>query len=153
MRGKGNLVSGYVFGRGSHVLEYWLTNAEGFAVRSGGSRLGVVRGVVIDPARGRASALVVRSPLLHRRRTVLAREVEAVDPAARLLEVEPATPVERPEPWVADTLIELATRLDRFLDRTLTWVRPRVHVLANRTVAAAGAWASGVASRLRSARW
>src|SRR5205823_4541616 len=78
----GNLVSGYVFGRGSHVLEYWLTNAEGFAVRSGGSRLGVVRGVVIDPAGGRASALVVRSPLLHRRRTVLAREAAAVGPAA-----------------------------------------------------------------------
>jgi hypothetical protein len=146
-------VSGYVFGRGSHVLEYWLTKAEGFGVRSGGSRLGVVRRVVIDPAGGRASALVVRSPLLRRRRTVLAREVGAVDPAARLLEVEPATPVEGSEPWVADTLIELAVRLDGLLDRTLTWLRPRAQAFAKRTAAAAGAWASGVASRLRSARW
>jgi sporulation protein YlmC with PRC-barrel domain len=72
-----------VFCRGSNVLEYWLANAEGFVVRSRGSRVGVVDGVVLDPARGRASALVLSSPVLHRRRVVLASTVEAVDPEAR----------------------------------------------------------------------
>src|SRR5438067_10272696 len=103
-RGKRKAVSGYVFGRGSNVLEYWLRNAEGFAVRSGGARVGVVYGVVVDPVDGRASALVLRSPFLHRRRVVLARTVEAVDPEERLLELEPEkkhgpSRMERLEQW------------------------------------------------------
>ena len=78
----------YVFGRGSNVLEYWLARAEGFDVRARGTRVGVVEGVVLDPARGRASALVLSSRFLHRRRVVLAGAVEAVDPEARLFELE-----------------------------------------------------------------
>ena len=78
----------YVFGRGSNVLEYWLARAEGFGVRARGSRVGVVEDVVLDPARGTASALVLSSRFLHRRRVVLARTVEAVDPEARVFELE-----------------------------------------------------------------
>ena len=104
----------YVFGRGSNVLEYWLANAEGFVVRAHGSRVGVVRDVVVDPARGRASALVLSSRFLHRRRVVLARAVEAVDPEARLFELEVEETCARPS-----RLASLAH-----------WLRPRVHALA-----------------------
>ena len=62
----------YVFGRGSNVLEYWLARAEGFGVRAHGTRIGVVEDVVLDPTRGTASALVLSSRFLHRRRVVLA---------------------------------------------------------------------------------
>jgi hypothetical protein len=127
-------VSGFVFGRGSNVLEYWLVNAEGFVVRSRGSRVGVVRGVVIDPARGRASALVLRSPLLHRRRVVLARAFEAVDPEGRLLELEPE---EKRGPSRLERLRRWSDALDRRADGAGAWLRPRLR-----------AWAAASADRL-----
>lgn len=123
----------YVFGRGSNVLEYWLVNAEGFAVRSRGSRVGVVRRVVLDPGRGRASALVVRSPLLHRRRVVLAHAIEAVDPELRQLELEPPTP--RPsraaalKRWSCE-LKRWSDELDRRADVAGAWLRPRLRAAA-----------------------
>jgi hypothetical protein len=89
-------VGAYVFGRGSNVLEYWLARAEGFHVRARGARLGVVEDVVLDPARGTASALVLSSRFLHRRRVVLAGAVEAVDPEARLFELEVEEHVPQP---------------------------------------------------------
>jgi hypothetical protein len=81
-----------MFRRGSHVLEYWLANAEGFDVSSGARRLGVVERVRVEPARGHARELVVRTPALHRRRRLAAGEFVAVDPAARRLEVLPQAP-------------------------------------------------------------
>jgi len=76
-----------VFRRGSHVLEYWLAHAEGFDVASRASHVGVVEGVRIEPRRGRARELVVRTPVLHRRRRLAADAFVAVDPAARRLEL------------------------------------------------------------------
>src|SRR5258708_5743474 len=107
----------YVFGRGSNVLEYWLANAEGFVVRSHGSRVGVVRRVVVDPARGRASAPSRRPPFLPRRRVVLARTIEAVAPEARLFELE------------ADERAPRPARLEPFV-RAGVWAWPRVCALA-----------------------
>ena len=79
-----------VFPRGSHVLEYWLAHAEGFTVRSRGP----VERVIVEPLYGRATALVVRSGVLRRREVVSAAAVTAVDPEARVLELEqePAPP-------------------------------------------------------------
>jgi len=83
-------------------------------VRARGSRVGVVEDVVLDPARGTASALVLSSRFLHRRRVVLARTVEAVDPEARVFELE--VKARSPQP----------SRLARFI----RWSAPRVHALA-----------------------
>lgn len=133
----------YVFGRGSNVLEYWLSRAEGFVVRSRGSRVGVVRRVVLDPGRGRASALILRSPLLRRRRVVLASSVDAVDPAERVLELEPTASRSHSRSWRA-TLAPAAGRtgaaagmafrrvqrwsdeVDGRFDAAGAWLRPRL---------------------------
>lgn len=77
----------YVFERGSNILEYWLANAEGFLVRAHGSRVGVVRGVTVDPVGGRATDLVLRTRL-HGTRVVRATTILAVDPARQVLELE-----------------------------------------------------------------
>lgn len=106
-----------MFGRGSNVLEYWLARAEGFRVRAHGSNVGVVEGVVLDPALGKASALVLSSRFLHRRRVVLARRVEAVDPEARLFELEVEERAPRP------------SRTEP-LARAAAWLAPRVRALA-----------------------
>src|SRR5581483_1942793 len=87
------MAAGREFRRGSHVLEYWLAHAEGFAVSAHASRLGVVERVRVERSDGHARELVVRTPILHRRRRVAAASFVAVDPAARRLElanVEPA---------------------------------------------------------------
>jgi len=110
-------VGAYVFGRGSNVLDYWLARAEGFNVRARGSRIGVVEDVVVDPARGTASALVLSSRFLHGRRVVLARAVQAVDPEARLFELEVEERPPRP------------SRLEP-LARGAAWLVPRLHALA-----------------------
>src|SRR5213594_4231052 len=95
-----------VFPRGSHVLEYWLAHAEGFTVRSRGS----VERVIVEPLYGRATALVVRSGILHRRQVVSAASVTAVDPEARVLELEEAD--KRAAPNAASRLrARLAPRL------------------------------------------
>jgi hypothetical protein len=78
-----------VFPRGSHVLEYWLAHAEGFTVRSRGP----VERVIVEPLYGRATALVIRAGFFRRRQVVSAAEVAAVDPEARVLELD-----ERPRP-------------------------------------------------------
>jgi hypothetical protein len=137
----------YVFGRGSNVLEYWLTNAEGFVVRSGGSRVGVVRRVVLDPERGRASALIVRSPLLHRRRVVLARAIETVDPAAQELELEPR----EPRPTKLETLARWAGVLGRHVDGARAWLLPRTRSAARSASAFARTVSAWLAPRARAA--
>ena len=76
-----------VFRRGSNVLEYWLAHAEGFEVASRRVRPPRVERVVVDPVRGRATGLIVRSFGLGRshRRIVAADAVVAVDPFLRTL--------------------------------------------------------------------
>ena len=84
-----------VFRRGSHVLEYWLAHAEGFDVTLRASHLGVVEGVRVERSGGHARELVIRTPILHRRRRLAANAFAAVDPAARRFELvasEPAPP-------------------------------------------------------------
>lgn len=126
--------SGYVFGRGSNVLDYWLTKAEGFSVRSGGGRVGVVRAVVVDPLHGKTTALIVRTPLLRRRRVVLAGAIEAVDPDERVLELEPAVRPARASRLVA--LRRWSDEIDRRFDAAGGWLRPRLRAWS------LAAWAS-----------
>ena len=76
-----------VFRRGSNVLEYWLAHAEGFEVASRRVRPARVERVVVDPVRGHATGLIVRSFGVGRsqRRIVAADAVVAVDPFLRTL--------------------------------------------------------------------
>lgn len=121
--------SGYVFGRGSNVLEHWLLHAEGFVVRSRGARVGTVRDVVVDPVHGRATALVLRSPFLRRRRVVPAAAVQTVDPEARLFEAH-GREEQRHRRSHLDTLRRVSDALDRGADAAEAWVRPRLRALA-----------------------
>lgn len=118
-----------VFRRDSHVLEYWLANAEGFEL----ARERVER-VVVDPVHGSATELVVRSRVLPgRRRVVPAAMVVAVDPFERLLHVERrrrglslAVPVVRQAARARRTLTRLVLAAGA---RLLTWLdaqRPRL---------------------------
>jgi hypothetical protein len=80
-----------VFGRGSNVLDYWLAHAEGFEVLSGIGRRQRVERVLVDHVQHRATGLVVRSSRLpppRRRRVIPAEAVSAVDPFARLFQLE-----------------------------------------------------------------
>ena len=71
------------FSRGSAVLEYWLVHAEGLVVQPLGAR---VEHVVVAVSAGRADTLIVRSRLMHRRQTIPAAAIAAVEPSTgRLL--------------------------------------------------------------------
>ena len=76
-----------VFEQGSHVLEYWLANSEGFTVGQRPPKRRVAA-VVIDPDTRRARSLVVRR---GRRGTQLvsASAITAVDPKRRVLYTAP----------------------------------------------------------------
>jgi hypothetical protein len=77
------------FGRESPVLEYWLGRCEGFElVSTSGGQLGVVEQVMLDDA-GRARALVMRTTILGRRRTVDPRLAESVVPESEAIAVRP----------------------------------------------------------------
>lgn len=103
-----------VFRRGSHVLEYWLAHAEGFEVSSRASHLGVVENVRVERADGHARELVIRTPLLHRRRRLAADAFVAVDPARRRLELVPSAPA-TDEPGVPERVVALANALAALL--------------------------------------
>jgi hypothetical protein len=107
-----------VFRRGDKVLGYWVDHAEGFEVRFGAGRRARVDAIVIDPRRGRAKALVVRSTRLHRRRLIPVEAVVAVDPFARRLEVERAH------------RRSLSRRLTRLAAAAWVWLVPRVQTVA-----------------------
>jgi hypothetical protein len=133
-----------VFPRGSHVLEYWLAHAEGFTLRSHGP----VERVIVEPLYGRATALVVRTGRLRRREVVSAALVRAVDPTARVLELdEPAKAPSGPgaatrmRAWVGPLLHAATPRRAwlapgrRATSRSRAWLAPRLHA------AALAAWA------------
>ncbi len=67
------------FSRGSAVLEYWLVHAEGLVVRPLGAR---VEQVVVAAPAGRAEALIIRTRFTHRRRTIPAEAIVAVEPSS-----------------------------------------------------------------------
>ena len=138
-----------VFPRGSHVLEYWLAHAEGFTVRSRGP----VERVIVEPLYGRATALVVRSGPFRRRRVVSAAEVAAVDPEARVLELERAP---KPEPKPVKALRE--PRVRPLVDAAWTalqafaaWSAPRLRTFAREAWAATLALAAAVLEVTRDA--
>jgi hypothetical protein len=134
-----------VFPRGSHVLEYWLAHAEGFTVRSRGS----VESVIVEPLYGRATALVVRSGPFRRRRVVSAAEVAAVDPEARVLELE-----RNPAPKKAPREPRLAPRLRAVRSAFVASLRTALAAIGTTTVAtwravvAATAWCAPRLARL-----
>jgi hypothetical protein len=72
------------FGSDSPIRDYWLTRCEGFTVRSGRRRLGVVSEVECGASAPRAEMLVVQR---RRRRTLMlpATQVVAVVPSQDLL--------------------------------------------------------------------
>ena len=76
-----------VFSRGSRVLDYWLVHAEGLTVQPLGAR---VEEVVVVPPVGRAEALIVRSPMTHRRRAIPAESIAAVEPSTGFLLLDDA---------------------------------------------------------------
>src|SRR6185295_5792004 len=68
-----------IFSRGSTVLDYWLVHAEGLTVQPLGAR---VEEVVVTAPAGRAEALIVRSRVTHRRKSIPAESIAAVEPSA-----------------------------------------------------------------------
>jgi hypothetical protein len=122
-----------VFRRGDNVLAYWVDRAEGFDVRYGVGLPARVDKVVVDPRRGRAKALIIRTAYLHRRRLIPVEAVVAVEPFARRLEVERARP-----PFVA--------RACRSVARLVAWSAPRVRQLAILTYGIARRLARGAAA-------
>ncbi len=124
------------FSRGSAVLEYWLVHAEGLVVQPLGAR---VEHVVVAVSAGRADSLIVRSRLIHRRKTIPAAAIAAVEPATGrlLLDTEQETRSVRTLRWTgAATVVAsrrtraataVALRRTRAASATLlAWLRPRV---------------------------
>jgi hypothetical protein len=68
-----------VFARGTAVLDYWLARCEGMTVQPLGAR---VLEVVLSEPYGRAQALVVRSRVPGRTRTIPVEQIVAVSPWA-----------------------------------------------------------------------
>ena len=130
-----------VFRRGSNVLEYWLAHAEGFEVASRRVRPARVERVVIDPVRGHATGLIVRSFGVgrSRRRMVAADAVVAVDPFLRTLHlVHSSRPLPPAGTRAASLLVAAAGR-----------TRPIVAQLPPATSAGARAVGAWLAPRLK----
>ena len=70
------------FARGSAVLDYWLVHAEGMTVEPLGAR---VEEVVVGAPVGHAEALIVRSRMTRRRKSIPAASIAAVEPSAGTL--------------------------------------------------------------------
>jgi hypothetical protein len=132
-----------VFRRGSNVLEYWLAHAEGFEVASGTGRRARVESVYVDPVRGHATGLVVRSSGVGRshRRLLAADTVVAVDPFLRTLHLARPSTEQPPAGMRAASLVVAAADRSR---RTLAPLPPAVSAGAR----AGYAWS---APRLRQA--
>jgi hypothetical protein len=85
-----------VFGRDSHVREYWLANAAGFEVRRNSRVCGRVEDVVVDGQLGHATVLLVREPGQRQPVRLPAHRVGAVDPFVKLLYLEDPPRARRP---------------------------------------------------------
>jgi hypothetical protein len=75
------------FGRASPVREYWLAHCQGFRLRTGRRRTGVVEAVGYDGSLFQPEVLAVRVGLRRKVRLIPAEAVEEVVPAERLLVV------------------------------------------------------------------
>jgi hypothetical protein len=145
--------STHVFARGSRVLDYWLTRAEGFTVQPIGAR---VEEVVVGHPSGRAEALIVRSRGIRRRRAIEADAIAAVDPSRRRLLLTSKPRARRVRgatasavSWTRPRAAAAARRSSTATSTAVSWSRPRA-VATARTCAAGGrlaiAWmAAGLA--------
>jgi hypothetical protein len=131
----------HVFSRGSNVLDYWLTRAEGFTVQPLGAR---VEEVVVAHPSGRAEALIVRSRRTGRRRAIEAAAVAAVDPARQELELTTPRSADRLRlaavrgAHAAANGVRTTTRRSAAATSSgATWLRP--HVVAGARATARGA--------------
>ncbi len=129
------------FSRGSAVLEYWLVHAEGLVVQPHGGR---VEHVVVGLPAGRAEALIVRSAITGRRRTIPAAAIAAVEPSGGRLLLDARKKKTRPRVLTPERIAGARARLDdgrrvallgvaAALRRTrastaaaLSWLRPRI---------------------------
>jgi hypothetical protein len=150
-----------VFHRGDNVLEYWVDHAEGFEVRSGARFRARVEAVIVDPPRGRAQALVVRSARLHRRQVIPVEAVVAVYPFGRRFEVEQARPprLAPASRFIARLVVSVVTGIARLLAWS-AFRLPQVAIFAYRTalrlgrrLAAAAAWLAPRARKTGIAVW
>jgi sporulation protein YlmC with PRC-barrel domain len=95
-RGQGWLIEFELDLRGANLdPEYWLSNCHGFLVDSElGREIGVVDDVELEPASGRAIALVVASGWFGRRlRTIPVSDVQRIVPSEeRLIVRDPERP-------------------------------------------------------------
>jgi len=140
-----------VFSRGSSVLDYWLVHSEGMTVEPLGSR---VEEVVVTAPLGHAESLIVRSRLTHRRRTIPAESIAAVEPSSGSLLLDPpersaGRRIPRPSPEHIAAARASAVQAGMTIARQsrsaavrtgtgLAWLAPRVASRA-RTAAATGA--------------
>jgi hypothetical protein len=126
--------STHVFARGSRVLDYWLTRAEGFTVEPIGAR---VEEVVVGHPSGRAQALIVRSRATRRRRAIAADRIAAVDPSRRRLELGSSGKPGRMRvaaggavSWTRPRAAAAARRSSAATSTALAWSRPRAAATA-----------------------
>jgi hypothetical protein len=140
------------FSRGSAVLDYWLAHAEGLTVQPLGAR---VEEVVVATRAGRAEALIVRSRVTRRRKSIPAASIGAVEPSTGELMMDvPERDVRARIPHPTGEQIAAArarARRGALVARggagsTLAWLRPRA-VRLGRTSAEAGRLAAARASR------
>jgi hypothetical protein len=140
-----------VFTRGSAVLEYWLVHAEGLTVVPPRAR--VVR-VVAAARTGRADALIVRSRLTRRRRSIPASAIAAVEPASGQLLLD------GPQTHRLQAVGRACGRCARYAggrtEASAEWLAPRVRAAARAAAVASGrvalACAATVAHLTRAAR-
>ncbi len=115
------------FSRGSAVLEYWLVHAEGLVVQPLGAR---VEQVVVAVSAGRAETLIVRSRLMHRRHTIPAAAIAAVEPSTGrlLLDGRQERRSGRALQWAGAAAVVALRRTRAATAALLAWLRPRVVV-------------------------
>ena len=115
------------FSRGSAVLEYWLVHAEGLVVQPLGAR---VEHVVVAASAGRAETLIVRSRLMHRRQTIPAAAIAAVEPSTGrlLLDGGQKSRSGRALRWAGAAAVVALHRTRAAAAALLAWLRPRVVV-------------------------
>ncbi|HVU78857.1 MAG TPA: hypothetical protein VHC67_14870 [Gaiellaceae bacterium] len=114
-----------VFPRGTTVLDYWLSHAEGFTVEPLGAS---VEDVVTGYPSGRPEQLIVRSRT-GRQREIDVDEVLAVEPKARVFLISHRSPVR------LDHAAAGARAAGRGATATATWLQPRLRTAVALTVA------------------